>query len=371
MKNLCKLTIVALAMSALVFGCQPEGVGPEGRGQAGPTIKAAEGEDPHPALDPVCGEARTYILVSEDGSELVNRCFGPTEQGSPIIACSSPQPAWGTVTAMNGLTDFIANVDLAEGWVGQAEYVRTAPSDAYTFATNGFPIVTNDWTLRVINPIVGKWQVARSLTTTGSNFGLGIKLTVAKLTLAGDVIPNSTTTLWLRDPQAETTVASPYIAEWNRNYCTPAWPSTQTICKVVDVGAPALTGCIQLEPALASPVGIVTYTWSTGATASSITVCPSTATSYMVSITDESGPRAVYQYDVNLRNIACTVGSGNTQDRVSICHIPPGNPSSAHDLCVDWDNVRHHVASFRTYVTSQDHNSGCNLGLCGTNPCSN
>jgi hypothetical protein len=365
MKKINKISFMLLALVALGFGCSPEAVGPthkadEAFGAPGaPEVSGAFG-DPQPALNPVCGPAKTYELVSEDGSALINRCFGPLNQGYPAVTCPGGQAPWGTATIMNGLTEVIANFDLAEGWRPLTQMDRAADLGTFEFNSNGIPVVGSGWTMRVINPVVGRWQVARSLQQTGDQFGWATRIIVVKLDAMGLPIPTSATTLWLRDAQAAPGAPSAYIANWTRNIC----PPVQNSCTVIQVGNPALPSCTTLAPTVANPVGAVTYAWSTGATTATLAVCPTANATYSVTASDNSGPLGIFNYTVKVVSVACGGNNGN----VRICHIPPGNPNNQQEICVSWNNAGGHLPAYRPAGAS-GHDTGCQLGRCNSNPC--
>ena len=70
------------------------------------------------------------------------------------------------------------------------------------------------------------------------------------------------------------------------------------------------------------------YSWSNGATTSSITVFPLTATTYTVTITDANGCSTTASKSVNVVDVQC----GN--NKVLVCKVPPGNPSNASTTCI-------------------------------------
>jgi len=99
-----------------------------------------------------------------------------------------------------------------------------------------------------------------------------------------------------------------------------------------------------------------TYEWSTGETTQSITVCPSSTTDYYVTATDVNG---CVEVSSAVHVIAVDVHCGYNEDKVLLCHIPPGNPADANTICVAATSVPAHL----------DH--GDFLGSCseGADPC--
>lgn len=105
--------------------------------------------------------------------------------------------------------------------------------------------------------------------------------------------------------------------------------------------------CTDLQPA-ATGSGSIEFAWSNGDTTSAITVCDEVPTWYEVSITDSAGCSATDSVFVNVIDVHC----GNNNDKVLVCHIPPGNPANAHTICISASGVPAHLAH------------GCSLGSC-------
>jgi uncharacterized delta-60 repeat protein len=70
------------------------------------------------------------------------------------------------------------------------------------------------------------------------------------------------------------------------------------------------------------------YSWSNGATTSSITVFPVVATTYTVTIRDANGCSTTASKLVNVVDVRC----GN--NKVVVCNVPPGNLSNASTTCI-------------------------------------
>jgi uncharacterized membrane protein YgcG len=404
MKNVIKMTTLLLVMIVVAFGCRPEGVGPNGAKKDLPVIAGAEN---HPPLPEICGEAKTYQLVAADGSVNVNKCFGPGGQGYPLIPCSGNTPAWGTAILMNGKDDFVINYELSPTWVAQTEQTYFGAESSLVFDSSELPVLGQDWTMRLINPVVGKWQTRMANSQVGNQFAVSVRIVAVKLTLNGQIVPGSETVLYLKDTSAVQVVPtpSPYMASYKRSWCPDQWPAPQSVCKTVDIGAPALNGCTTLTPTITNPVGTVSYAWASGETSPSIVACSTGVSSYTVSVSDGSGPRAVYTYQINYRNVSCNGNNGggnngggnhgggnhgsgnhgnggsgsgsgngsghghghNAPAKVYVCHIPPGNPTRRVEQCLDWSAVGAHVVAYRQ--GGQGHNTGCQLGRCNSNPC--
>ena len=92
--------------------------------------------------------------------------------------------------------------------------------------------------------------------------------------------------------------------------------------------------------------GPYTYNWSTGETTQSITVSPSSTTTYSVTVTNANGCQATTSKEIFVQNVGC--GGGH---KVAMCHIT-GNPDHVVDICIDDNAVPTHLAA------------GCTLGEC-------
>jgi hypothetical protein len=60
--------------------------------------------------------------------------------------------------------------------------------------------------------------------------------------------------------------------------------------------------------------------------------------------------------------------SGNGQRKVTVCHVPPGNPENMHEICIPLDNADAHIISMKPVdQPCMGHHSGCHIGSC--DPC--
>lgn len=91
--------------------------------------------------------------------------------------------------------------------------------------------------------------------------------------------------------------------------------------------------------------GPYNYSWSNGATTQSITVSPSSNTTYTVTVTDASGCTGTASKEIIVKNINCNNG------KVYMCHVT-GNSSHVNTICIDNNAVATHLAA------------GCSLGEC-------
>ena len=103
--------------------------------------------------------------------------------------------------------------------------------------------------------------------------------------------------------------------------------------------------CVTLSTSTAGLTGPFSYTWNTGAIGSSINVCPTTNTSYILNISHANGCRKV-TFNVNVIDVRC--GNG----KVNMCHVPNNDPTHEVTMCISQDAVAAHLAQ------------GCHLGQC-------
>jgi hypothetical protein len=82
------------------------------------------------------------------------------------------------------------------------------------------------------------------------------------------------------------------------------------------------------------------YLWSNGVTDESFEVCPTTSTTYTVTVTDDNGCTAVAETRVCVIDVRC----GKNLDKVEICHYPPDNPANFITECVGLASVASHLA---------------------------
>ncbi|MCB9231226.1 MAG: SprB repeat-containing protein [Bacteroidia bacterium] len=131
-------------------------------------------------------------------------------------------------------------------------------------------------------------------------------------------------------------------------------------CRVVTPGyGPRACTSLSMIPAVG---GISPYTpiWSNGQLLRAILVCPTQNTVYSLTITDAAGCQDVTQFNVFVVDVVC----GTIDDpKVSVCHVPPGNPNGASTICIDAGEVQDHLGQ-------GPNHPGCRLGPCEVaDPC--
>ena len=83
-----------------------------------------------------------------------------------------------------------------------------------------------------------------------------------------------------------------------------------------------------------------TFLWSNGATTPSINVSPSSpgTHTYIVLVRDAAGCYSLMFREIRVVDVRC----GN--NKVVVCHIPPGNPRRADEICISRNAVADHLA---------------------------
>lgn len=386
MKTLYKAAAGALLSGALLLGCAPETVGPRNDNDT-PGLAGAVG-DPHPALDTVCQTADTMFLIREDnGSPLVDKCLRkvpPITGPLTIVPCGPADPvmSWGYLELLEGYLgneNFIdCNFTLAPGWYTNRNDWQFSIASAFNFDQNGIPIVGTDWSSLVPSQSQNKWQLRLNANTLPDPcYAVALRVNAIKLTLFGAEFPGSATVLWGKNRQWNVP-SSPWASNspWLLTFCPSRcldMPPVEEICVNAYSGS-TLSTCTTLSANTSGLTGSTfSYTWSTGATTQTITPCPNSTTNYTVTITGVGGrPVAIQSYTLNVTNAACGNGA-NAGQKVWVCHVPPGNPANVQDICIAPSALPAHVARFRAPGSNpnQGHDSGCEIGKCGSNPCLN
>lgn len=91
-----------------------------------------------------------------------------------------------------------------------------------------------------------------------------------------------------------------------------------------------------------------TYSWSNGANTASTTVSPTASTTYVVTITDANGCAKEVEQIIYVIDARC----GKNNNKVVVCHIPPGNNGNPQEICISPNAVPAHLAH------------GCRVGPC-------
>jgi hypothetical protein len=380
MKFFKKSTLLVLALGLCLVACNHDNVAPT-EGSNRPSLAGAVG-DPHPALDTVCQNADTmYLIREDDGSPYVNKCFGPAGP----ITCPQPQPKWGYLEMVEGYygdTNFVdCNFTLAPGWYCDFTNWAFGFGNYFTFDQNGIPVITQDWSSQVTNPVENKWQVRVNLQgKPESCYDVALRVTAVRLNLFGAVTPGSSTVLWGdNDHWDETGHPAQSNSRWLMHFCPercletpPPTPiDTTTVCAVVYTGL-TCTGnnlnCTTLHPT-ATESGVISYAWNTGATTQDLNVCPTASAPYTVGISVDGTLRHVIIYNVNVVDVSCSIpvsngGGGYGGGGCGNGGSGSGNSGNGNSTCGNGDQV---TSSTGVCNTSNALGSPNNSGASFTN----
>jgi hypothetical protein len=109
--------------------------------------------------------------------------------------------------------------------------------------------------------------------------------------------------------------------------------------------------CAELAGTAVGGIPSYTYSWSDGSTSNLTTVCPSVSSDYTLTVTDQNGCSATDEVHVCVVDVTCFAGNSQNQ-KVEVCHTPPGNSGNSHTICINESAVAAHLAH------------GCSLGAC-------
>jgi hypothetical protein len=139
-----------------------------------------------------------------------------------------------------------------------------------------------------------------------------------------------------------------------------------TYCNPKCLDAEVTPGCVSIMPGYTSSCATLTasavvgtatsYAWSNGATTAGISACPTSSTTYTVTITDASGVTATASADVIVLSAPCGAG------KIQICHYPPGGGSQ--DQCKSASWVYNYLDTHGGIAALVPGASGITLGPC-------
>ena len=378
-----KSFLAAFGLSALLFGCTPDKVGPTEK-NGGKDVAGAF-DDTHITLDTVCALTDSIYFRSSDGSFYVNKCVSEDWFAPEVVPCDPGQPKWGSFVVYNGYqytqTDSIHWLDvdfsLAPGIFSDlSSWVFTTGNGILIDPNTGTPTVGTDWSSVVSNPVRNQWKVQIPVDQLPQPaFDLACRMSVLRLSFFAEEIPGTRTNLWSinhhwNEVGSEYASNNEFVLRYAPFGCleTVTPPQTSSECVYLPLG---WTGQLPSSATLDAGIGS-SYQWSTGATTRTIAVSPTVTTSYTVSISTGNAVTMIKTFNVTVQNVRCGNTNGNNpQHKVTVCHRPPGNPNNVQNICIDWSGVPAHVKRFRAPGSNphQGHDSGCEIGTCGGNPC--
>ena len=113
--------------------------------------------------------------------------------------------------------------------------------------------------------------------------------------------------------------------------------------------------CADLSGSATGGCAEYSYSWSANGNVlnsnQDINVCPDQSTTYELEVVDQNGCSSTSSMNICVIDVVCYAGNSGNQ-KVEICHVPPGNPGNAHTICVNESAVADHLAH------------GCSLGSC-------
>ncbi|MEM6272451.1 MAG: hypothetical protein AAF998_23775 [Bacteroidota bacterium] len=215
---------IFLTLGAFMFSCQPDNVAPKDEVNNGSPSLAADENNPHPILDPVCSRYDTIPLATADGNRIVNFCGAFGGQAIPCPPGFSLE--WGYIEIMNGVDEIAFNITMAPGWFVDKDRSRIDLEGNYGFDQNGIPS-GGDWLSRNIDPVVNRTQIRYNISDLPGNCAAAaIQLTVLKLDFFGGPVPGSESIVYAyneewNDSQSLLSSSSPFLVPWCIASCGP------------------------------------------------------------------------------------------------------------------------------------------------------
>jgi hypothetical protein len=171
---------------------------------------------------------------------------------------------------------------------------------------------------------------------------------------SGAFIPGTNVVKWtMKDDCGNTTLAETEVV------INPEITGLMSNFTVLPQGVQSNTLYLGYTPASSATISIAaaggtapyTYSWSTNGSAASFTVVPGNPAAititavaagtftYTVVVTDSKGCSAVFTKTITVVDVRC----GNKNDKVVVCHVPPGNPGNPQLICIAPSAVDAHL----------------------------
>jgi hypothetical protein len=103
-------------------------------------------------------------------------------------------------------------------------------------------------------------------------------------------------------------------------------------------------GCTTLTASATGGTTPYTFTWSTAATGNTISVCPTTATTYTVSAVDANGCPSSSSTSTSFPVQVIDVRCGNNMNKVQVCHRTSSTNNPFNAICISASDVPNHLA---------------------------
>jgi hypothetical protein len=380
MKQFTKAMLLAIGLGATLLGCKPDEVGPDRNQGKGRSIAGAVAEE-HPNLDTICKFSDSVYFRGTDGSYYVNVCNDGDFFAPQIVPCVGDQPRWGSFVMYNGYeyrydsltgtVDSIHQLDvdftLAPGiFCDFTNWLFTVNNTILLDPNTNAPIVGTDWSSLLIDPLRNEWKVRIPVSELPSPcFDMACKMHAVQLSLFEGPIQGSQVDLWaINQHWDETGHPAASNNEFAIRYCPLAClentgggcpnPQISTECEVVYTGITCQGSTLNRTTLTASDAGTsgnATYSWSSGQQTQSITVTPSTTTSYTVTVTSDGCAIRIVTFQVNVIDLACTISTNGGGGNGGGSHQPGCN----------------HNHSNNSNCNGGNHNHGCNTQHSGGN----
>lgn len=338
MKNFRTLLVVLTATIVLVFGCRPDRVRPMGAGEdRAPSMNGINSDTIHVTIDTICSNIDTIKLMSQhDNSLTISLCSTPSSGGA--FPCTTVNQ-WGYVVLFNGVffgadgiyntSDdveyFVAKFKLNGNFFIDAAASYFGPAALVALDTNGVPVIGVDWISQNLAVDVSTWILYQRLDELPNRcFVAALRLAAYKKSAFGTTVPNSQVTLWGYNPgwnnpsDPAYSPSSPLLTPFCAPQCLFPPVVEESVCKNVYTGLNCNNGCVTLTPDVSGLSGSLSYEWSNGSTSASTSECPTTQTTYDVTISEDGSEAKIVHFEVNPIDVGCAIGITN-DPRAKFC----------------------------------------------------
>ena len=298
------------------------------------TVSASGGTAPYFGTGSYTVGAGAYSYTVTDANGCTSVTSGTISEPTAVASSAS-----STAIACNGGTS-IVTVSATGGtapYSGTGNFTVSAGTHSYTVTdANG---CTSDVTITVTEPTQ---LVASASSTVIPCFGGTPDVTVSA---TGGTPPYSGTGL-------NTVSAGVYTyTVTDANGCTSDVTITVDQPDQIEANITPqnhVIDCVPIPVTLtANPTGGTggpyTYLWSTGETTASIDVNPNTTSTYTVEVWDANG--CTVNATTNGTTVTVLNRCGNNNQKVVICHVPPGNTGNPQTICISPNALNPHLST--------------------------